>query len=192
VILLGDSRRGVPGERSVLAGVVVIRSVSPSRTQAVYADLKLKLWLKLGARGLVGPATKSQNARKLAEREGFEPSVEFPLHTLSKRAPSTTRTSLRLQSTTYGNVERAKRDCALTQSASPHILMLTTIVARCGAVGPWSCSATDESSVGGTAQAPPHLGRRRSPIEYVVTGCGGVERQHVRAPDAPREEPPMD
>ena len=33
--------------------------------------------------------------KKLAEREGFEPSVEFPLHTLSKRAPSTTRTSLR-------------------------------------------------------------------------------------------------
>src|SRR5437870_13856272 len=33
--------------------------------------------------------------RRMAEREGFEPSVEFPLHTLSKRAPSTTRTSLR-------------------------------------------------------------------------------------------------
>src|SRR5476651_2468009 len=33
--------------------------------------------------------------RELAEREGFEPSVGFPLHTLSKRAPSTTRTSLR-------------------------------------------------------------------------------------------------
>src|SRR5687768_14119615 len=29
--------------------------------------------------------------RSLAEREGFEPSVGFPLHTLSKRAPSTTR-----------------------------------------------------------------------------------------------------
>src|SRR5262252_2740815 len=33
--------------------------------------------------------------RILAERVGFEPTVEFPLHTLSKRAPSTTRTSLR-------------------------------------------------------------------------------------------------
>ena len=32
----------------------------------------------------------------MAEREGFEPSVEFPLHTLSRRAPSTTRTSLRV------------------------------------------------------------------------------------------------
>ena len=32
----------------------------------------------------------------MAERVGFEPTVEFPLHTLSKRAPSTTRTSLRL------------------------------------------------------------------------------------------------
>ena len=34
--------------------------------------------------------------RRLAERVGFEPTVEFPLHTLSKRAPSTTRTSLRI------------------------------------------------------------------------------------------------
>jgi hypothetical protein len=33
----------------------------------------------------------------MAEREGFEPSVEFPLHTLSKRAPSTTRPSLRFR-----------------------------------------------------------------------------------------------
>ena len=31
----------------------------------------------------------------MAEREGFEPSLEFPLNTLSKRAPSTTRPSLR-------------------------------------------------------------------------------------------------
>ncbi|MBP2658964.1 MAG: hypothetical protein H6Q69_1996, partial [Firmicutes bacterium] len=29
-----------------------------------------------------------------AEREGFEPSVQFPVHTLSRRAPSTARTSL--------------------------------------------------------------------------------------------------
>src|SRR5258708_16568640 len=32
---------------------------------------------------------------KLAEREGFEPSIQFPVYTLSKRAPSTTRPSLR-------------------------------------------------------------------------------------------------
>jgi hypothetical protein len=30
----------------------------------------------------------------MAERVGFEPTVEFPQHTLSKRAPSTTRTPL--------------------------------------------------------------------------------------------------
>ena len=34
-------------------------------------------------------------AAMMAERVGFEPTVEFPLHTLSKRAPSTARTSLR-------------------------------------------------------------------------------------------------
>src|SRR4051812_22239425 len=32
---------------------------------------------------------------KLAERVGFEPTLEFPLNTLSKRAPSATRPSLR-------------------------------------------------------------------------------------------------
>ena len=32
----------------------------------------------------------------LAERVGFEPTLEFPLNTLSKRAPSTTRPSLRM------------------------------------------------------------------------------------------------
>src|SRR5216683_5015986 len=36
-----------------------------------------------------------QDYKILAEREGFEPSLEFPLNTLSKRAPSTTRPSLR-------------------------------------------------------------------------------------------------
>src|SRR5205807_3725808 len=36
-----------------------------------------------------------KSERRLAERVGFEPTVGLPLHTLSKRAPSTTRTSLR-------------------------------------------------------------------------------------------------
>ena len=31
---------------------------------------------------------------KMAEREGFEPSKRFPVYTLSKRAPSTTRPPL--------------------------------------------------------------------------------------------------
>ena len=33
----------------------------------------------------------------MAVREGFEPSIEFPLYTLSRRAPSTTRTSHRFE-----------------------------------------------------------------------------------------------
>src|SRR3954468_18732939 len=41
-------------------------------------------------------ASACSRERRLAERVGFEPTVEFPLHTLSKRAPSTTRTSLRV------------------------------------------------------------------------------------------------
>ena len=45
----------------------------------------------------------------MAEREGFEPSIEFPLYTLSKRAPSTTRPSLRLTGSHQNNM-RAARD----------------------------------------------------------------------------------
>ena len=44
------------------------------------------------------PGTRQLTFRalaELAEREGFEPSIEFPLYTLSKRAPSATRPSLR-------------------------------------------------------------------------------------------------
>src|SRR5579871_558972 len=43
-----------------------------------------------------GPAKSGdESSAIMAEREGFEPSIEFPLYTLSKRAPSTTRPSLR-------------------------------------------------------------------------------------------------
>ena len=38
---------------------------------------------------------RGRTAVGMAEREGFEPSVEFPLHTLSRRAPSATRSPLR-------------------------------------------------------------------------------------------------
>jgi hypothetical protein len=38
---------------------------------------------------------KVQQNKELAERVGFEPTLEFPLNTLSKRAPSATRPSLR-------------------------------------------------------------------------------------------------
>ena len=58
-----------------------------------------KLFASVGqptsAKATVGTLRASPE-RRVAERVGFEPTVEFPLHTLSKRAPSTTRTSLRL------------------------------------------------------------------------------------------------
>src|SRR6266481_987998 len=39
--------------------------------------------------------SKPLKTKRLAERVGFEPTLEFPLNTLSKRAPSATRPSLR-------------------------------------------------------------------------------------------------
>ncbi len=38
---------------------------------------------------------KSMKSMVMAEREGFEPSIRFPVYTLSRRAPSTTRPPLR-------------------------------------------------------------------------------------------------
>jgi hypothetical protein len=52
-----------------------------------------------------GPRVSSERSVKdlsgpysliMAERVGFEPTVEFPQHSLSRRAPSTTRTPLRV------------------------------------------------------------------------------------------------
>ena len=48
---------------------------------------------------------------KMAERVGFEPTVPFRVHTLSKRAPSTTRTSL--QPTRLRSVELTQVDGAV-------------------------------------------------------------------------------
>ena len=47
--------------------------------------------------GLFSCGTRSflEQCKKLAERVGFEPTLELPLNTLSKRAPSATRPSLR-------------------------------------------------------------------------------------------------
>src|SRR6266480_3776047 len=39
-------------------------------------------------------ASKCNKIKGLAEREGFEPPIRFPVYTLSKRAPSATRPSL--------------------------------------------------------------------------------------------------
>ena len=51
-----------------------------------------KLWREIPYRSFHN--NKSFIYTFLAEREGFEPSIEFPLYTLSKRAPSTARPSL--------------------------------------------------------------------------------------------------
>src|SRR6185436_20625225 len=61
----------------------------------------------------------------MAERVGFEPTVEFPLHTLSKRAPSTTRTSLRrlLESVVHGPVaEPVNPNCVRNCVRPPNVL----------------------------------------------------------------------
>ena len=48
------------------------------------------------------------NRRKLADREGFEPSIRFPVYTRSRRAPSTTRPPV-LASPDVGTTRSARR-----------------------------------------------------------------------------------
>ena len=54
----------------------------------------LKLWHKLKFFDLKKTAVAKAMAVK-AETKGFEPLIQFPVYTLSRRAPSTTRTRLR-------------------------------------------------------------------------------------------------
>src|SRR5262245_20540509 len=44
---------------------------------------------------MIGIAWRTVRNDWLAERVGFEPTIRFPVYTLSKRAPSATRPSLR-------------------------------------------------------------------------------------------------
>src|SRR5579864_8016190 len=71
-------------------------------------------------------AVNSLKAKELAERVGFEPTLPFRVNTLSKRAPSATRPSLRRQSI-QGNLERRSqlRDTTTGRSrAGMHFIIL--------------------------------------------------------------------
>jgi hypothetical protein len=69
---------------------------------------------------LVFDFSRGRAFEDMAERVGFEPTLEFPLNTLSKRAPSATRPSLRrrlgleslyrLQDNAVGGSERVSRE----------------------------------------------------------------------------------
>jgi len=47
----------------------------------------------------------------LAEGEGFEPSIRFPVYTLSKRAPSAARPPLRIEAGTIAAVAGGTISC---------------------------------------------------------------------------------
>ena len=63
---------------------------------------------------------RSERSAKVGGERGFEPSVEFPLHTLSKRAQSTTLTSLRLESMSCSRLGR------LSHTPVPRVRFLRT------------------------------------------------------------------
>ena len=90
--MLSDERRR--------AGVIMIRSQSKGRHAAKsYLCLRKEV-----SRSCPGWAKDC-----MAERVGFEPTLEFPLNTLSKRAPSTTRPSLQSQTPQRAWLDRIAR-----------------------------------------------------------------------------------
>src|SRR5271157_4674722 len=64
--------------------------------------------------------------RLVAERQGFEPWIPFRVYTLSKRAPSATRPSLRgesvLQKRQFAVPERTIRTCQATRTQRKSIV----------------------------------------------------------------------
>jgi hypothetical protein len=79
----------------------VIRLSGACKTSDNISQLDSTTYEQESGFGTLGRSDRSHKSfscsiLRLAERVGFEPTVEFPLHTLSKRAPSTTRTSLRI------------------------------------------------------------------------------------------------
>src|SRR6516162_7273434 len=88
--------------------------------------------------------------RAMAEREGFEPSIEFPLYTLSKRAPSTTRPSLRL-----GKSARLLFRITRSSRALKYLLVPTSLVSRRSFL---ACTAAAGAIACGPRKAPRFFG----------------------------------
>src|ERR1700735_5251775 len=59
-------------------------------------DLRVHLGYLISVSPTVSQHVKYNKTKELAERVGFEPTLPFRVNTLSKRAPSATRPSLRL------------------------------------------------------------------------------------------------
>src|SRR5689334_24912838 len=66
----------------------------------------------------------------LAERVGFEPTLEFPLNTLSKRAPSATRPSLRRYREATAEWRVAPPLNSMVRGAWPQPVVFNPIVPR--------------------------------------------------------------
>src|SRR5579875_1307958 len=114
-------------------------------------------------------------AVSMAEREGFEPSIEFPLYTLSKRAPSTARPSLlSVVSSSLTHVEQIisqpqiglRVGGAILAVPQPRPQLRFRRQGRQGDVLPFVAPAQffqigDRRFGGLAAQEAPHRGRRR-------------------------------
>lgn len=89
-----------PGPDGVHESLLRRTRFSTPHTRGRLHEIKPRYKRQLRYSGLriQGTATSPSSAanmdKQMAERAGFEPAVEFPLHTLSRRAPSAARTPL--------------------------------------------------------------------------------------------------
>src|SRR5438876_401264 len=65
------------------------------------------------------PDSLAESADQVAERKGFEPLRRLPAYTLSRRAPSTTRPSLRIGAGA-GSASDSRAHAALRREAAEH------------------------------------------------------------------------
>ena len=94
----------------------------------------------------------------MAEGAGFEPAIRFPVYTLSRRAPSTTRPPLRRR------LRRGRVRCEAPKACSAGTRLDAARSLRRKSSGPGSVAGRHLASGGQIRKAPGRLPQRRLPL----------------------------
>ncbi len=113
---------------------------------------------------------RTLGVRRLAEGVGFEPTIRFPVYTLSRRAPSTTRPPLRKLPTSPSRKSRQEMTSIATASGS-------------FSLPPTRRCITSEAAAESPPRPPLHhlRGRRCIPSEAAAASCIGSPNNSFRS-----------
>src|SRR6266581_3210180 len=109
----------------------------------------------------------------MAERVGFEPTVGFPLHTLSKRAPSTTRTSLRICRINRLRARGSARNPNCDRNCDTPPKGLRSLTGACALEHAQHLQATLQRSGSGDALAFRGLSRQQKCLDQLTLAAHG-------------------